>query len=89
MEATTKARGIRKTRTGDVVSRSGDKSIVVQVSTRKRHPIYGKVITTSKKYHAHDEANEAGVGDVVRISESRPISKQKRWRLVEVLEKRS
>jgi len=86
-EATTSKRGVRKTRNGSVVSRSGDKTIVVRVETRKRHPLYGKVIRTFKKFHAHDEANEASVGDRVRIIECRPISKQKRWRLLQVIEK--
>jgi small subunit ribosomal protein S17 len=89
METENKARGMRKTRTGEVVSRSGDKSIVVRVQMRKRHALYSKVMTTYKKYHVHDEANVGQVGDAVCISESRPISKLKRWRLIEVLEKRS
>lgn len=75
-------RGIRKSRKGKVVSKSGDKSIVVLVERRYHHPIYGKQLVAAKKYHAHDEENEAKVGDTVEIQETRPISKLKRWRLV-------
>ncbi|MBT3194673.1 MAG: 30S ribosomal protein S17 [Verrucomicrobia bacterium] len=89
VELGTKERGSRKTRNGTVVSRSGDKSIVVQVETRKPHPLYGKIVRQAKKFHAHDEANEANVGDRVVISEARPMSKLKRWRLVQVEEKRA
>ncbi len=70
-----------------VVSTSGDKTCVVLVEDRKRHPLYGKMITRSKKFHAHDEGNIASVGDRVRIMETRPLSKLKRWRLVEIVEK--
>lgn len=80
-------RNSRKTRQGVVVSASADKTCVVKVEQRKRHPLYGKMITQSKKFHAHDEENTAQVGDVVQIMETRPISKMKRWRLVEVVEK--
>ena len=80
-------RNSRKERQGVVVSAAGDKTCVVSVQARKRHPLYGKMITRSTKFHAHDENNECGVGDVVRIMETRPISKQKRWRLVEIVEK--
>jgi small subunit ribosomal protein S17 len=80
-------RNSRKERQGVVVSAAGDKTCVVSVQDRKRHPLYGKMITRSTKFHAHDENNECGVGDVVRIMETRPISKQKRWRLVEIVEK--
>jgi 30S ribosomal protein S17 len=76
------ARGIRKSRKGKVVSKSGDKSIVVLVERRYHHPIYGKQLIAAKKYHTHDENNEAKVGDTVEIQETRPISKLKRWRLV-------
>ena len=86
-EVAAKTRGSRKERKGVVVSRSGDKTIVVSVERRKQHPLYGKTIRQSRKCHVHDEANAAGVGDVVTIMETRPLSKQKRWRLVEVLEK--
>ena len=80
-------RNSRKVRQGIVVSAAGEKTIVVKVTDRKPHPIYGKMITSSKKFHAHDENNEAGVGDVVRIMETRPLSKTKRWRLVNIIEK--
>jgi small subunit ribosomal protein S17 len=80
-------RNSRKERQGIVVSTAGEKTCVVQVQDRKRHPLYGKMITRSAKFHAHDENNECGVGDVVRIMETRPISKLKRWRLVEIVEK--
>lgn len=78
-------RGNRKTREGEVISSAMDKTIVVKVERRIRHPLYGKIIRRSKKYHAHDERNEANVGDVVEIVETRPLSKQKRWRLVRIL----
>ena len=80
-------RNSRKVRQGIVVSAAGEKTIVVKVTDRKPHPIYGKMITSSKKFHVHDENNEAGVGDVVRIMETRPLSKTKRWRLVNIIEK--
>jgi small subunit ribosomal protein S17 len=83
----TTERNRRKERQGVVVSVSGDKTCVVMVEDRKRHPLYGKMITSSKKLHVHDEANEAQVGDTVRVMETRPISKLKRWRLVEIVEK--
>jgi small subunit ribosomal protein S17 len=78
-------RGLRKTRVGTVVSKSGDKTIVVETVTRVPHPRFKKIIKHSKKFHAHDEANTAVVGDKVRIMETRPLSKMKRWRLLEVL----
>ena len=81
------ARNRRKVRQGVVVSAAGDKTCVVKVSERKRHPMYGKMITQSTKFHAHDENNECGVGDVVTIMETRPLSKLKHWRLVEIVEK--
>jgi len=80
---TTDTRGVRKQRMGVVVSRSGDKSVVVEVTRRRRHPLYGKVMRIRKKYHVHDEKNETSVGDEVTIVEARPISKLKRWRVVE------
>lgn len=80
-------RNARKVRQGVVVSDKNDKTIVVSVEERKPHPIYKKMITTSKKFHAHDENNEAGVGDTVLIMETRPLSKMKRWRLIRVVEK--
>lgn len=80
-------RNHRKVRQGVVVSASNDKTIVVQIHERKPHRIYGKMINSTKKFHAHDEANEAGVGDTVRIMETRPLSKQKRWRLLDIVER--
>ena len=80
-------RGFRKQRTGRVVSNKMDKSITVAVDRQIKHAIYGKFITKTKKYMAHDEANEAGEGDTVRIMETRPLSKRKKWRLVEIIEK--
>jgi len=80
-------RNRRKVRQGVVVSAAGDKTCVVQVSERKRHRMYGKMITQSTKFHAHDENNECGVGDMVTIMETRPLSKLKHWRLVEIVEK--
>ncbi len=77
----TEVRGVRKVRRGTVISRSGDKSIVVQGERRMPHPKYGKVVRQFKKYYVHDEANTAKVGDVVEIVECRPISKMKRWRV--------
>jgi small subunit ribosomal protein S17 len=81
------ARGYRKTRRGYVTSDKMDKTIVVEVEDRVKHPLYGKVIRRTSKVKAHDEANSAGVGDLVVISETRPLSATKRWRLVEILEK--
>jgi len=78
-------RGNRKERKGVVVSKSGDKSIVVRVERRTRHPLYGKVIKHYRKYHAHDEENRAAVGDRVCIKECRPLSRMKRWRVVQVM----
>jgi len=80
-------RNRRKVRHGVVVSAAGDKTCVVKVEERKRHRLYGKTVTQSKKFHAHDEENLCGVGDTVTIMETRPISKLKRWRLVEIIEK--
>jgi small subunit ribosomal protein S17 len=80
-------RGVRKKRGGVVVSDAMDKTIVVSVERRFRHSTYGKEITRSKKLYAHDEKNEARKGDVVRLVETRPLSKLKRWRLVEILKK--
>ncbi len=80
-------RNLRKVRQGIVVSDVNDKTIVVAVESRKPHPIYKKMMTTTKKFHAHDEHNEAGVGDTVQIMETRPLSKKKRWRLVKIVEK--
>ncbi len=78
-------RGLRKTRTGVVVSDKMDKTIVVSIVRKWKHPRYGKMMKSSKKYKAHDEENVAKIGDDVLITETRPISKDKRWRLVEVV----
>jgi small subunit ribosomal protein S17 len=83
----TAARALRKSRTGVVVSDAMDKTVVVQVTDLKSHPIYKKVVRRSTKFKAHDEKNECGTGDRVRIMETRPISKSKHWRVVEILEK--
>jgi len=80
-------RGYRKSRRGYVVSDKMDKTIVVLVEDRKKHPLYGKVMRLSKKIKAHDENNSAGIGDLVQIDETRPLSATKNWRLVEILEK--
>ncbi|NLT27338.1 MAG: 30S ribosomal protein S17 [Microbacteriaceae bacterium] len=81
------ARNYRKTRRGYVSSDKMDKTIVVLVEDRVKHPLYGKVLRRSTKIKAHDEQNTAGIGDLVLIAETRPLSAQKRWRLVEILEK--
>ena len=80
-------RGYRKTRVGVVVSDKMDKTIVVAIKTKARHPLYGKMVNRTRKFTAHDEKNECGIGDTVKIMETRPISKDKRWRLVEIIEK--
>ena len=80
-------RGYRKARRGYVVSDKMDKTIVVLVEEKKKHPLYGKVMRLSKKIKAHDEQNTAGIGDLVLINETRPLSATKNWRLVEILEK--
>ena len=80
-------RGIRKTRTGVVVSDKMDKTIVVKLTTRVKHPLYGKFIQKTSKIKAHDEENACGIGDTVKVMETRPLSKDKRWRLVEIVEK--
>ena len=80
-------RNLRKTRTGVVTSNKMDKTITVAVERKVKHPIYGKFVKKTTKFHAHDEKNECSIGDVVRIMESRPLSKTKRWRLVEIVEK--
>jgi len=81
------ARGYRKTRRGYVTSDKMEKTIVVEVEDRVKHPLYGKVIRRTSKVKVHDEAGSAGIGDLVIISETRPLSASKRWRLVEILEK--
>ena len=86
-EAQTQQRGYRKVRTGRVVSDRMDKTVVVQVSNLKPHPLYKKVIQRRVRFKAHDERNECKIGDLVRIMEIRPLSKDKRWRVVEVVEK--
>jgi len=80
-------RGIRKTRVGVVVSDKMDKTIVVAIRTRVQHPLYGKIMNRTRKLKAHDEANACGIGDTVRVMETRTLSKEKRWRLVEIIEK--
>jgi small subunit ribosomal protein S17 len=80
-------RNARKTRVGLVVSDKMDKTVVVQIERRMAHPVYGKMMTRTKKLKAHDEENSAKTGDTVRIMETRPLSKDKRWRLVEIVER--
>ena len=84
---TEEKKSLRKQRVGVVTSAKMDKSITVSIQRRLRHPIYGKFVKKTKKFMAHDEKNECNVGDTVRIMESRPLSKRKRWRLVEILER--
>jgi small subunit ribosomal protein S17 len=81
------SRASRKTRTGEVISSSMNKTIVVRTVTRVPHPKFGKIVKQMRKFYAHDEANTAKTGDTVRIMETRPLSKLKRWRLVEVVQK--
>jgi small subunit ribosomal protein S17 len=80
-------RNLRKERIGVVFSNKMEKSITVVVKWKEKHPMYGKFVNKTKKYHAHDEKNECGIGDTVRIMETRPLSKLKRWRLVEIIER--
>ena len=80
-------RNLRKERIGVVSSNKMDKSITVAVKWKEKHPIYGKFVNKTKKYHAHDENNECGIGDTVKVMECRPLSKDKRWRLVEIIKK--
>ena len=80
-------RHLRKERTGVVVSNKMEKSIVVAIKWKEKHPIYGKFVNKTKKYHAHDEKNECNIGDTVKIMETRPLSKTKRWRLVQIIER--
>ena len=80
-------RNLRKERTGVVASNKMDKSITVAIKWKEKHPIYGKFVNKTKKYHAHDEKNECGIGDTVKIMETRPLSKTKRWRLVQIIER--
>jgi small subunit ribosomal protein S17 len=85
--AATESRNLRKTRIGVVTSNKMTKTITVTVERKVKHPIYGKFVKKTSSFHAHDEKNEASIGDVVRIMETRPLSKTKRWRLVEIVEK--
>lgn len=80
-------RNLRKVRIGKVVSDKMDKTVVVAVENNVKHPLYGKVVKRTYKLKAHDENNECGIGDRVKVMETRPLSKQKRWRLVEIIEK--
>lgn len=80
-------RNLRKERTGVVFSNKMDKTITVAVKWKEKHPIYGKFVNKTKKYHAHDEKNECNIGDTVSIMETRPLSKLKRWRLTEIIER--
>ncbi len=80
-------RGYRKTRIGVVTSDKMDKTVTVAIQTKVRHPLYGKMVNRTHKFKAHDESNACGIGDTVRIMETRPISKDKRWRVVEIVEK--
>ncbi|MCC8126968.1 MAG: 30S ribosomal protein S17 [Clostridiales bacterium] len=80
-------RNLRKTRIGKVVSDKMDKTIVVAIEYRTKHPLYGKIVKKTVKLKAHDEKNECGMGDTVKVMETRPLSKDKRWRLVEIIEK--
>ena len=80
-------RNLRKTRTGKVTSNKMDKTIVVAIENHVKHPLYGKIVKKTYKLKAHDEKNECGAGDTVKVMETRPLSKDKRWRLVEIIEK--
>ena len=80
-------RNLRKERGGEVVSNKMDKTIVVAVKWKEKHPIYGKFVNKTRKFHAHDENNECGIGDIVRIMETRPLSKTVRWRLTQIIER--
>lgn len=80
-------RNLRKTRVGKVVSDKMDKTIVVAVENHVKHPLYGKIVKRTYKLKAHDEKNECGIGDTVKVMETRPLSKDKRWRLVSIIEK--
>jgi small subunit ribosomal protein S17 len=80
-------RNLRKERIGEVVSNKMNKSVVVAVKTKMKHPMYGKFVNKTSKFYAHDEENTCGVGDTVRIMETRPLSKTKKWRLIEIIER--
>lgn len=86
-DAAAEERGRRKTRVGKVVSDKMDKTVVVTVERQYAHPLYGKQVTRTKRYHAHDENNDSKMGDWVRIVETRPLSKTKRWRVADVVER--
>lgn len=81
------ARGMRKEQIGKVVSDKMDKTVVVAIETLVRHPLYGKIVKRTKKFKAHDEENSCRMGDKVRVMETRPLSKEKRWRVIEILER--
>ena len=83
----TEERALRKVRVGMVVSDKMDKTVVIAIEDNVKHPVYGKIIKRTLKVHAHDEKNECGIGDRVEIMETRPLSKTKRWRVVEIIEK--
>lgn len=80
-------RNMRKLQVGKVVSNKMDKTVVVAIETLVRHPLYGKIVKSTKKFKAHDEENQCRVGDKVRVMETRPLSKEKRWRVIEILER--
>lgn len=80
-------RNLRKTRTGVVISDKMDKTVVIAIKTKVKHPLYGKIMNRTSKLKVHDENNECGVGDTIKVMETRPLSKDKRWRLVEIMEK--
>ena len=80
-------RALRKTRTGRVISDKMNKTVVIAIEDHVKHPVYGKIIKRTLKVHAHDESNQCGIGDKVKIMETRPLSKTKRWRLVRIIEK--
>jgi small subunit ribosomal protein S17 len=80
-------RNLRKERVGVVTSNKMDKTVTVAVKWKEKHPIYGKFVNKTKKFHAHDEKNDCGIGDTVRIMETRPLSKTKKWRVVEITER--
>jgi small subunit ribosomal protein S17 len=80
-------RNLRKTRVGVVSSNKMDKTVTISVERKVKHPMYGKFVKKTKKYHAHDEKNECNEGDIIKIMETRPLSKSKRWRLVEIIER--
>ena len=86
-QSTTQERGRRKVRTGVVVSDKMDKTVVIRIDRQVRHRVYGKIVKRSSKLSAHDETNDAHVGDTVRVVETRPLSKSKRWRIVEIVER--